>query len=83
MDVIAERDSGTRVCVGQWGGWTVTSGASFEEAQDAPSQDGYGFTDPGLTIFGGAGVLARTERRFGLFELVEEAASVKARGRGA
>lgn len=41
------------------------------------------FTDLGLTIFGGAGVLARTARRFGLFELLEEAVSVKVRDRGA
>ena len=30
------------------------------------------FTDLGLTIFGGAGVLAQTARRFGLFELLKE-----------
>ena len=41
------------------------------------------FTDLGLTIFGGAGVLAQTARRFGLFELLEEAVSVKVRDRGA
>ncbi len=41
------------------------------------------FTDLNLTGFGGAGILARTARRFGLFELLEEAVSVKVRNRGA
>lgn len=41
------------------------------------------FTDLGLTIFGGAGVLARTARRFGLFVLLVEAVSIEVRDRGA
>ena len=41
------------------------------------------FTDLDLTAFGGASFLARTGRRFGLFELLEEAVSVKVRDRGA
>ena len=36
-----------------------------------------------MTAFGGASVLARTARHFGLFELLDEAVSVKVRNRGA
>ena len=41
------------------------------------------FTDLNLTGFGGASILARTARRFGLFERLDEAVSVKVRHRGA
>ena len=41
------------------------------------------FTDLDLTAFGGASVLAQTARQYGLFELLEEAVSVKVRNRGA
>lgn len=41
------------------------------------------FTDLNLSVFGGASILARTARRFGLLELLEEAVSVKVRNRGA
>ena len=41
------------------------------------------FTDLDLTAFGGASILAQTARRLGLFELLEEAVSVKVRNRGA
>ena len=40
------------------------------------------FTDLDLTSFGGASVLAQTARRFGLFDLLEGAVSVKVRNRG-
>ena len=43
----------------------------------------YGFTDLSLTAFGGSSLLAQTARHFGLFELLDEAVSVKVRDRGA
>ncbi len=43
----------------------------------------FDFTDLDLTRFGGASILARTARRYGLFELLEEAVSVQVRDRGA
>lgn len=48
-----------------------------------PPKVEFEFTDLDLTAFGGASILARTARRFGLFELLEEAVSVKVRDRGA
>lgn len=48
-----------------------------------PPKVSYEFTDLDLTAFGGASILARTARRFGLFELLSEAVSVKVRDRGA
>ena len=48
-----------------------------------PPKVEFEFTDLDLTAFGGASVLARTARRFGLFELLDEAVSVKVRNRGA
>ena len=41
------------------------------------------FTDLGPAGFGGSSILAHTARRFGLFELLGEAAGVKVRDRGA
>ena len=41
------------------------------------------FTDLSITAFGGASILSQTARRFGLFELLEQATSVKVRNRGA
>ena len=41
------------------------------------------FTDLNLTAYGGSSILARTARRFGLFELLDEAVRVKVRNRGA
>jgi len=40
------------------------------------------FTDLGLAAFRGSSILVRTAQRFGLFELLEEAVSVKVRDRG-
>lgn len=48
-----------------------------------PPRVSYEFTDLDLTAFGGASILARTARRFGLFELLAGAVSVKVRDRGA
>ncbi|MXX15742.1 MAG: hypothetical protein F4Z52_00505 [Gammaproteobacteria bacterium] len=48
-----------------------------------PPRVQYEFTNLDLTSFGGASVLARTAREFGLFELLEGATSVKVRRRGA
>ena len=48
-----------------------------------PPKVEFEFTDLDLTAFGGASVLARTARHFGLFELLDEAVSVKVRNRGA
>ncbi|MXX06334.1 MAG: hypothetical protein F4Z71_06185 [Gammaproteobacteria bacterium] len=48
-----------------------------------PPRVSHEFTDLDLTAFGGASILARTARRFGLFELLSEAVSVKVRDRGA
>ena len=48
-----------------------------------PPKVEFEFTDLNLTAFGGASILARTARRFGLFELLDEAVSVKVRDRGA
>ena len=48
-----------------------------------PPKVEFEFTDLDLTGFGGASILARTARRHGLFELLEEAVSVKVRDRGA
>ena len=48
-----------------------------------PPKVEFEFTDLDLTAFGGASILARTARRFGLFELLDEAVSVKVRDRGA
>ena len=65
--------------------WAVagTHLAGFEEAQDPAPKVEFEFTDLDLTGFGGASILARTARRHGLFELLEEAVSVKVRDRGA
>ncbi len=41
------------------------------------------FTDLNLTAYGGSSILARTARQYGLFELLDEAARVKVRNRGA
>ena len=41
------------------------------------------FTDLNLTAYGGSSILAQTARRFGLFELLDEAVQVKVRKRGA
>ena len=49
----------------------------------SPPRVTFEFTDLDLTAFGGASVLAQTARQFGLFELLEEAVSVKVRNRGA
>ena len=48
-----------------------------------PPKVEFEFTDLDLTAFGGASVLAQTARRFGLFELLDGAVSVKVRNRGA
>ena len=48
-----------------------------------PPRVGMDFSDLNVTVFGGASILARTARRFGLLELLEEAVSVKDRNRGA
>ena len=48
-----------------------------------PPKVGFEFTDPDLTAFGGASVLAQTARQFGLFELLDTAVSVKVRNCGA
>ena len=48
-----------------------------------PPKVEFEFTDLDLTAFGGASILARTTRRFGLFELLDGAVSVKVRDRGA
>ncbi|MDE0225404.1 MAG: transposase [Gammaproteobacteria bacterium] len=48
-----------------------------------PPKVEFEFTDLDLTAFGGASVLAQTARRFGLFELLDAAVSVKVRNRGA
>ena len=41
------------------------------------------FTDLNLTAYGGSSILAQTARRYGLFELLDEAVRVKVRNRGA
>ena len=48
-----------------------------------PPKVEFEFTDLDLTAFGGASILAQTARRFGLFELLDEAVKVKVRARGA
>ena len=48
-----------------------------------PPKVEFEFTDLDLTAFGGASILARAAQRFGLFELLGEAVSVKVRNRGA
>ena len=48
-----------------------------------PPKIEFEFTDLDLTAFGGASILAQTAKRFGLFELLEGAVSVKVRNRGA
>ncbi len=48
-----------------------------------PPKVEFEFTDLDLTAFGGASILARTAKRFGLFELLDGAVSVKVRDRGA
>ena len=48
-----------------------------------PPKVEFEFTDLDLSAFGGASVLAQTARQSGLFELLEEAVSVKVRNRGA
>jgi len=48
-----------------------------------PPKVSYEFTELDLTAFGGSSILARTAQRFGLFELLSEAVSVKVRDRGA
>ena len=41
------------------------------------------FTDLNLTPYGGSLILAQTARRYGLFELLDDAVRVKVRNRGA
>ena len=61
----------------------LTWQVNLEEAKDPPPKVEFEFTDLDLTAFGGASILARTARRYGLFELLDEAVSVKVRNRGA
>ena len=48
-----------------------------------PPKVEFEFTDLDLTAFGGASLLAQAAKRFGLFELLDGAVSVKVRNRGA
>ena len=48
-----------------------------------PPKVEFQFTDLDLTAFGGASIVAPTARRFGVFELLDEAVSVKVRNRDA
>lgn len=59
------------------------AGETLKKKKIRPPKVGYEFTDLDLTAFGGAPVLAKTASRFGLFELLDNAVSVKRRRRGA
>lgn len=88
-----------RVCVRESVFRFLTRQVSLEEAGQAvphafpkpsrkrrkirPPRVSYEFTDLDLTAFGGSSMLARTAQRFGLFELLAGAVSVKVRDRGA
>ena len=67
--------------------WAVTgihlAGEVLKKRKIRPPKVEFEFTDLDLTGFGGASILARTAGRYGLFELLEEAVSVKVRDRGA
>ena len=68
----------SRVSVGQWGCLMDSLvGRALKKREVRPRQVDVDFTDLGLTAFGGASILARTARDFGLFELLGEAVSVK------
>ena len=62
---------------------THLAGEVLKKRKIRPPKVEFEFTDLDLTGFGGASILARTARWFGLFELLEEAVSVKVRDRGA
>ena len=62
---------------------THLAGEVLRKRRIRPPKVEFEFTDLDLTAFGGASILARTARRYGLFELLDEAVSVKVRDRGA
>ena len=62
---------------------THLAGETLRKRKIRPPKVEFEFTDLDLTAFGGASILARTARRFGLFELLDEVVSVKVRDRGA
>ena len=82
------------VCVRKWVSRKLTWQVHHGQAQEAvPEGKGeaavpspnveFKITDLDLTAFGGASIPAQAAQRFGLFELLGEAVSVKVRNRGA